>query len=317
MRTAVGLSMLTGTPIQIKNIRANRPRPGLAPQHLVGLRAAARISNAEIKGDSVGSTRVSFHPGEVQGGRYKIDIGTAGSISLVLQLLLPAALRAQDSIYLQIRGGTDVRWSPPIDYLVNVTLPALGAMGLRAEIEVLQRGYYPEGGGEVNATLHPSKIQRTRFRADAGPVYGVVHMRNLPGHVVDRQASTARKLLFEAGYEASIERDVGDAPSTGTGIVLWRGFTGGSSLGERGKRAEEVAREAVESLVRELDSGATVDTYLADQLIPYVALAGGEYTVREVSSHTSTNIWAARQMLDVEFDVVEEDAGLHRIVAEV
>lgn len=316
LRTAIGLSILTGEAVRIHHIRANRPRPGLAPQHLTGLRAAAEISSAYVEGDEVDSTEVLFKPREVKGGRYKVDVGTAGSVSLILQMLMPAALRAEDTIQLRMRGGTDVRWSPPIDYLTNVTLPALSKMGLRADIRLVQRGYYPQGGGEVEAELYPSRLKNVRFEADDGPVYGISHSRNLPAHIVDRQAKTARKLLFEAGYDSHIKKDVGEGSSTGTGTVLWRGFIGSSSLGERGKRAEVVAREAVMSLIEELSSGAAVDMHLADQLIPYMALVGGEYSVREVTFHTSTNIWAAGQIVEADFNVEKED-GLFRISAGV
>jgi len=337
IRTAVALSAVTGNEVTISNIRRNRPKPGLKAQHMSAIRTAADMTGARISGLMPGSTELTFCPGDIQGGHYNIDIGTAGSITLLIQCLLPVASAAQESVTLDITGGTDVAWSPPIDCMAHVLVPVLAAMGLKCSIELYRRGYYPRGGGRVTAIIHPSalrsvelgKVKETDTNKEIGKenknekekeigsemgkkkepctVSGISHSSNLPLHVARRQADAAAAALEKAGYSSSIDTWAANFPSTGSGITLWCGYTGGSALGKRGLPAEKVGRAAAGEIITELDSWAAVDVHLADQLIPYMGLAGGgSFTVREVSEHTKTNIWVVEQFLDVEFSIKEK-----------
>lgn len=302
LRTAVALSAITGEPVEINNIRRMRPKPGLAAQHVKAVESIASICNAEIRGCSIGSTILNFSPGEIKGGEYKIDIGTAGSISLLLQCLMPVAFHAPETIKIRISGGTDVLWSPPIDYLRFVTLHALSKIGCSCYIKLIRRGYYPKGGGCVEVTIHPSTLKPVDFDENqCNTIMGISHSSNLPTHVAERQAKSAKEALQYQGYDARIMLETNNYPSTGSGIVLWCGSMGGSALGKPGVRAEKVGKSAADALLSELSSRTGVDIYLADQLIPYIAMAGGSFTTRVISSHTKTNIWVTEQFLGVKF----------------
>lgn len=315
LRTAVALSAVTGEPLEINNIRRARPKPGLAAQHVKAVESVARICDAEIEGCSLHSTQLSFKPGKIKGGDYEIDIGTAGSISLFLQCVMPAAMHAPGTVRIKISGGTDVLWSPPVDYLRFVTLCALSQMGYDCKFTLIRRGYYPCGGGCVEAIINPSVLKKTSFDRNMCLIAkGISHSSGLPAHVAERQATSAEKLLRGDGYENRILRETNNYPSTGSGITLWCGTMGGSALGKPGLRAEKVGESAAEALLSELKSGAGVDVYLADQLIPYLALAGGgSFTTRMLTTHTMTNIWVTEQFLDVKFKIEELENGLFRV----
>jgi RNA 3'-terminal phosphate cyclase (ATP) len=315
LRTAVALSAVIGKPLEINNIRMARPNPGLSAQHVKAVESLASICEAEVKGCELHSTNLNFKPGMIKGGTYEIDIGTAGSISLFLQCLMPAAMNAPKAIRIKITGGTDVRWSPSIDYLRFVTLFALSLMGYECELTLIRRGYYPRGGGCVEAIINPSCLKKASFDSNTcSVVEGISHSSGLPAHVAERQAASAQKTLRAAGYDAKISLEIKDYPSVGSGITLWCGAAGGSALGKPGLRAEKVGESAAEAIISELKSGAGVDIYLADQLIPYLALAGGgSFTTRVVTPHTKTNIWVTEQFLDVKFRIEELGNGLFRV----
>ena len=331
IRTAVAMSAVTGTKVTITNIRSNRPKPGLKAQHMGAIRTAVDMTGARISGLRPGSTELTFSPGDISGGDYNIDIGTAGSITLLLQCLVPVASAAKEIVSLDITGGTDVAWSPPIDYMAHVLLPVLSAMGLKCNIRLQRRGYYPRGGGRVTALIQPSVLEAVDLEKEKVKgrdndkwsdkekekepcaVVGISHSSNLPPHVARRQADAAAQALEKSGYSPSIDTSPASFPSTGSGINLWCGHAGGSALGKRGLPAEKVGRMAAREIITELDSWAAVDVHLADQLIPYMGLAGGgSFTVREVSGHTRTNIWVVEQFLGVEFRI-EEKKDLFKI----
>jgi RNA 3'-terminal phosphate cyclase (ATP) len=308
VRTAVALAAVTGTPIRITKIRQGRPKPGLAPQHAQAILALAEICSAKIHGIEPGSSEVTFEPGQIKGGNYRVDIGTAGSITLLVQCLLPAMLKAEGPTTITVTGGTDVRWSPTIDCFKNVFLPALGEFKARVRLECRHRGYYPRGGGSVVLKVDPGRLSTAHLKPQkSGVVEGISHCSNLPEHVAWRQVESATKALKDAGYESKVVIEVLNETSIGSGITLWSGHKGGSALGERGIRAEDVGKAAADELIAELETPAAVDTHLADQLIPYLALAGGSYTVRQISKHTSTNIWTAKHFLNTEINVKNEE----------
>ncbi len=319
LRTSLTLSALTSEPVRISNIRENRPRPGLANQHLTVLKAIGEVSQGAFTGDNVGSMEVVFKPGEVKGGRYRFDIGTAGSISLVLQSLIPILAMANEPSNVVVTGGTDVKWSPPIDYVRNVHLPLLKEIGVDAGIEIVQRGFYPKGGGEVVLTVEPTPgitplSPTERRRVDK--IRGKAFCWNLPEHIIGRMANEVRKGFVPAGIDVDITKEhVIERGGTGCGIVLWTDGIGSNSLGEPKIRAEDVGNVALEGMMSELkqkDGGlwtkASVDIHTADQLIVYLGVAGGGITCREMTSHTRTNIAVAEKMLGGRF-VVEETDG--------
>lgn len=309
VRTAVALSAVTGKEIKIKNIRKNRPNPGLKQQHLKALETAAKICGAQASGLFPGSTELSFAPVEIEGGKYNIDIGTAGSITLFLQCIMPALPFAKEEVELVVRGGTDVAWSPTIDYLQHVTFKALERLGYSGSINLKEHGYYPKGGGKVSAYFKPCRLKGFHFLKEEEEIRGISHASNLPAHIPLRQAKAASTRLMETGYSSQIETQSFEAFSTGSGITLWAGFIGGSALGERGLPAEKIGKAAADEIIPELRAGTSVDVHLADQLIPYMALAGNSsYTVRELSLHATTNIWITEQFLDIKFRIEEKES---------
>ena len=307
VRTAVALSAVTGKEIRVTNIRRNRPNPGLKQQHLKALEVTASICEARVSGLFPGSTELSFAPVEIKGGKYDIDIGTAGSITLLLQCIMPALPFAKEKVELTVRGGTDVAWAPTVDYLQQVTFRALERLGYAGNVTLKERGYYPKGGGKVSAFFEPCRLSGFHFLKEEEEIKGISHASNLPAHVPLRQAEAASARLLEAGYSSQIETQSFEDFSTGSGITLWAGYIGGSALGERGLPAEKVGKRAAEEVITELRARASVDMHLADQLIPYMALAGNSsYTVREISPHAATNIWVTEQFLDVKFRIEEK-----------
>lgn len=315
VRTAAALSAVTGKPVHITKIRQGRPKPGLAAQHAGAILALAKLCNAKTSGVQPGSGELTFQPGKICAGSYSVDIGTAGSITLLLQCLLPVMLKADGPISLQVRGGTDVQWSPTVDYFRFVFLPALRLFGAKVEFELLQRGYYPKGQGTISMSVEPGPLQSAHLLHEAtaqSSVQGISHCGNLPEHVARRQAEAAAAELKQAGFDAELKTENLRLPSMGSGITLWSGGKGASSLGERGLPAEKVGSKAAQEMIAELKSDSVVDVHLADQLIPYLAMAGGSYTVREVSLHARTNIWTAARFLDAKIEIKEEN-GLFKI----
>jgi len=307
VRTAVALSSITGDPVRIKKIRANRDKPGLAAQHMKSVQAVQMMTDASVEGLKLGSTDIFFPPKEIKGGRFNIDVGTAGSITLILQSLIPVAISADRPVEVYITGGTDVLWSPSIDFLRYVTIPVLRSFGIEIEINLIRRGYYPKGRGLVKAVICPSELKGIRIESDETAIRGISHSSGLPKHVAQRQLTAAKTSLIEAGLNAEIKLQQSECESTGSGITLWSDHKGGSALGKRGKPAEKVGFEVAGILISELGSDSSVDRFLSDQLISYMAIASGrsEFSVNRLSRHTRTNMWVTRQFLEVEFEVEE------------
>lgn len=329
LRYSVALAALLGKKIKIVKIRAKRAPPGLRPQHLAAVKTIARLVGASIEGAFIGSTEITVEPGgRPRGGVFDVDIGTAGSISLLLQATLPVLAAAESAVELRIRGGTDVSWSPPIQYLQSVLLPLLGKFGLKAELSLLRRGFYPQGGGLAKVVVFPSYPLNSVNLKEPGQlkeIKGVSYAANLPRHVAERQAAAAREALRRGGFsdyvgEISIDTDT-PAIGVGSGVVLWAEYensiVGADSLGERGKRAETVGREAAEKLLRVILSGASVDSHALDNVVIYMALAQGTSVIssNEASSHAETAVWLCSQLTGASFRVEKDDRAV-RVVAE-
>ncbi len=315
LRTSIALSAVTGHEVRIRNIRANRPNPGLAPSHVTSIEAVARICDGEVDNLYAGSKDIVFRPGQLTGGRFELDVGTAGSISLVLQsCLIPAAL-SKARVVMRVNGGTDVKWSPPIDFMRMVHVPILNMFGPSCDIEIVARGFYPEGGGEVVMDVSPAgelaPVNLTS-RGDVLRVEGVAFAQNLPEHVVTRMKHAALKRLIDF-KEVKVDSDLLKGRSTGAGIVLCgvceNTFMGASALGEKGVRAEELGEGCARDLLETLGSGATVDEHTLDQILPYMALAKGSSTVlaEEMTQHAETNMSVVEAFLGRRFETRKKD----------
>jgi RNA 3'-terminal phosphate cyclase (ATP) len=310
LRSALTLSLLTGEAFTMSHIRANRPKPGLRPQHLAAVQAAAQVSRATVEGDRKGSDSIRFVPGRIRPGDYVFDIGTAGATSLVLQtLILPLAL-AQGGSQLTIHGGTHVPWSPCFHYLAWHWRHFLSRMAIPVELAMTRAGFYPQGGGEVQATMvggaRPKPINIGE-RGALQRVRGLSGVANLPLTIAERQHDQAVKRLgyLVPGTEVDVAIESFTAESPGTVLLLLAEFEHSQAcffaLGARGKPAERVADEAVHGLASFLNTDGAIDPWLADQLLLPLAIIDKASTLRtsEVTHHLLTNAEVIRYFVPV------------------
>jgi len=310
IRTSLALSLITGKPFRIYNVRARREKPGLGRQHLTAVRAAATIGGAQVEGAAFGATAFTFHPGTVTPGDYTFPIGTAGSATLVLQTILPPLMLAPAPSTLAFEGGTHNVHAPPYEFIVKTFLPLLNRMGVRVNAELARYGFYPPGGGRFHARVEPAAgklrpldlLARGEIRARRARALVV----KLPPTVGERELGVVAERLGWGdlrGDELRVETS-GNAVSPGNVLTLeiesehlTEVFTG---IGERGVRAETVAERTAAEARAYLETGAPVGEHLADQLLIPLALAGGgSYTTGEPSLHTTTNIEVVKLFLDV------------------
>lgn len=317
LRTSLSLSALTGRPFQIINIRGNRSKPGLRPQHLTAVQAVAAVCRAEVEGAELNSTRLIFRPTTPpQGGSYQFDVTeaspsgrSAGAVTLIFQALLWPLLFADQPATLRLRGGTQVPFSPPYHYLAHVAVPAFARLGVPdLQLNLAAWGWMAEGGGEITAVIPPitNKLQATTFTKPAfARVDGVAAVTNLPAHIPQRMARRAHNLLTQAGFAADIEpvRERGAGP--GAGICLWLPQAGFAALGQKGVPADKVAETAVNQLLAFVKTETAVDPHLADQLLLPMALANGRshFTTSQITQHTLTNAALLRRWLAVEITI--------------
>jgi RNA 3'-phosphate cyclase len=316
LRNAVALSTLTKKPVKITNIRANRPNPGIKPQHYISIKSIQDICGAKTTGLEIGSSTLSFNPGDFKGGKYKFDIGTAGSITLAFQACILAFILSKEPVAIKLNGGTDVKWSPSWDYFTKVFLPILKKMGLYIEAKLINRGYYPKGGGEAEITINPcKKINPLRLDSfqEFSDVKGAINIAGLPDHIGTRMKHSAIKLLLKENLMSNIEIERFSSISQGVGIILWieskDTIIGSTLLGERGVSSEEVGKSVGLNLLSEIQSQSTLDVHAFDQILPYLALAEGTSScfVKELSNHANTNIWLIKQFLDVDFEAKNKE----------
>jgi len=332
LRTALALSTLSRKPFTADKIRNNRPKPGLKAQHLSCIDALIKLAKAQVKGAEPGSSAIEFAPGEITPGTLSLDIGTAGSITLLLQSLLLPCMFADGQVILHIRGGTDTRWSIPIDYFSHVILPFFREF-VSIELNDMKRGFYPKGQGFIRLTIKPrcclndhgsvddfcthlrSKIpvihlsDKSQLERIEGISAASDQLKN--AKVAERQAEGATQGL-RALCPLRIKNEYQPTASAGSVITLWtinkqgKVFMGADALGERGLRAEKVGAMAAKKLLEILNSEAIVYSHLADNLMPLLALVGGEIKTDKITGHIRSNIYVCEKFLDVKFLINEE-----------
>lgn len=298
LRSALALSGVSGEPFTMTDVRGGRQTPGLRPQHLAAVELLADICEAEVSDAEVGSDKVTFRPETVASGDYEVDIGTAGSITLLFDTVLPLAAVLENPLVVTARGGTDVKWSPTMDFWRWSKLPLLRQHRLNATVEVGRRGFYPDGGGEATLRVGPSSLSAFDLgqggAENRARVYSVASTDLADQSVAERQASRAVERLDSEGL-TPVEWTVqyADAASAGSAVAVRldceHAQSGFDALGEPGKPAEEVADDAVDSVVEFSSDSAAVDRHSADQLLLFLALAGGELRIPEVTEHVRTN----------------------------
>jgi len=319
LRTATSLAVVTKKPCHIFNIRAKRPKPGLMPQHLLGIQALAQLCNGKLEGDNLGSGEIWFYPREIKNKDLHIKIETAGSITLVLQTLIPPALFAPEPVKITFDGGaTDTFFSPTIDHFRYVFLKILKMMGAEVEINILRRGYYPEGGAKVIALIQPWQISLIQLKPinliERGEFKKILAISGASDHlkekkVAERQMAGVREILgkLKLAIEEKVEYYPAQCP--GSDIFLIAEFEntaiGTDNLGKLGKRAEDVGKEAALELLKEQKSEACLDKHLTDQILPYMALAPGKSQVKvsEITEHCRTNIWVIEKFINGKFEI--------------
>lgn len=312
LRTSLGLSALTGTPFRIDHIRKNRRRPGLARQHLTAVRAAATICGAEVQGDAMGSTSVTFRPGPVVAGAYHFAIGTAGSANLVLQTVLPALMCADGPSLITLEGGTHNNMSPPFDFLKQAFAPLLARMGPLLALELERHGFYPAGGGRFTASIQPSASLRPLELLARGEVQAIephVLLSMLHSGIGRRELKALCEAL-ELAYPHGAIEEVAQPQGPGNAVMVTvrsehvtELFTG---FGDKGVRGEEVARGVAAEVRAYLDAGVPVSEHLADQLlIPLAIAGGGAFRTTEPTLHTRTNAEVIGRFLPVRFGITQ------------
>ncbi len=315
LRTSLSLSLVTGKPFRIDNIRAGRERPGLLRQHLTAVLAAAEVGGAKVEGATLGSTALSFTPGDVKPGNYRFAVGTAGSGTLVFQTILPALVLASAPSKVTIEGGTHNHAAPPYDFLARAFLPLLGRMGPKLQMQFDRYGFYPAGGGRFSAEIQPVlRLQPIEIgaRGEISSRRVVAIAANLPRHIANREAETAAGLLNWTP-DTHVVEVTRESAGPGNVVMVEIGspevteiFT---AFGRIGVSAENVAQSAAREAREYLASRAAAGEHLTDQLLLPMALSGGgSFTAVKLNLHARTNMDVIAKFLAVRFDAVEEDS---------
>ena len=305
------MSTVTGKEVHLTRIRENRPTNGLSKQHCTAVQAVADITGSEIIGNSLGSRELTVKPGKNRTYDITMDIGTAGSISLVLQAMQLAASTFEERLKVDISGGTNVMWAPPIDSYQQVLYPLMSKMGIQASVEIKERGFYPEGGGRVLASFEPIEKITPLKLTDLGElkkVSGICYTQHLPKWVTEQLIEGCHSVLDEiCDLDITLQSTSGGSRGAGLSLVAEyeNGALGSNVLSTRGHPARQAGIDAASDLVQVMDSGSTLDVHTADQLLPYMAMADGDsaFTVSRISRHLLSQMDTLETFLDVRFGV--------------
>ena len=322
LRTALTLSAVTGKDFKMKNIRGNRSNPGLKRQHLECVKAAKRLCDAKVEGVEIGSQNLVFEPGNVRNDSFTSNIGTAGSITLLFDTVLPITTEFSDSSRFTAKGGTDVKWSPTSAYFKHVKLPLLEKFGMKAELEQEKTGYYPKGGGEATLKVKNSRLDSIelteRGELEKFEVYSKASKTLESQQAADRQADEAARMLKNEHTSTAVEKNARYDKTTSTGssllvkAVYENSVAGFDALGEKGKRSEDVAKEAVEDFRSFNSSKGVVDKYMSDQIMVFLALEEVKVSIPEFTDHVRTNLQVINEF---GFDLSIEDQEEKKILS--
>ncbi|NLL95322.1 MAG: RNA 3'-phosphate cyclase [Thermoplasmatales archaeon] len=320
VRTSVAMAAITGTKTRLFKIRENRPTKGLSKQHCAAVKAVTKMTGATVQGNSPGSRELTITPGDGMDYDVHVDIRSAGSISLVLQAMILAGIKHDRTHTMTVSGGTNVLWAPPIDFYPQLLFPLMGRMGIDARMEILERGFFPEGGGKVRVTVEPVGRIKPLNLDTLGPlksVGGVCFVKNLPDRVPEQIIAGAKEVLDPVHRsEIALERS-SKGRSKGAGLSLvatyGNGMLGANSLSMHRDPPKNAGRDAGRDLLREMESGATLDVNTADQLLPYMAMADGvsSFTAPRISRHLLSQMDTLETFLDVRFGVERRDGIYH------
>jgi RNA 3'-terminal phosphate cyclase (ATP) len=316
LRTALAISLLTGEPVTVENIRAGRKRPGMMRQHLTAVRLAADVGNASVEGAEPGSQELVFRPRAVQGGDYTASVGTAGSATLVLQTVLPALLTAPSRSTLVLEGGTHNPLAPPFDFLALAFLPIVNRMGPRVEADLQRPGYAPAGGGRMRVTVEPvSRLSRIELleRGNLQRYSARAVVAGLSPEIAKRELAVLERRL---GWTEDVLKVMQRPDAEGPGNVLVATLESSlvtevvTGFGEKGRSAESVAEQVATEVQAYLEANVPVGSHLADQLLILLALTGsGVFRTLELSSHARTQLELLKELTGAVFEVSEDPRG--------
>ncbi len=310
VRYSVALASLLGKEIKIQNIRAKRDKPGLRAQHLKAIQACREMCHGEVENAAVGSKKITYIPRErFNGGEYEWDIGTAGSTTMFAQALLPLACFAKKPSRFRLEGGLFQDFAPSAYHMKFVLLPLLKQMGIQAELEIIRPGYVPKGGGIIEIRVEPIEKLQPLNLIEQGKITNINGIA-LSSHleekkVSQRMAQECQRILSSQGYKVEIE-EIYDKSSLqeGAALVIYAGTSSGSIIGSDragrpGRRSESIGRYVAQNFMEDVNTGATVDRYIADQVIIYAGLAEGisRYSIPRISEHVETNLWLIEEFL--------------------
>lgn len=315
LRVSLALAAATGKDVKVTNVRRSRPNPGLATSHALAVQTLAEVTDAMVEGATKGATEVVYRPGAAAGGPRDVHVPTAGSLTLILQTLLPVAVASGKPWIFDLKGGTDVMWSPTWGHFADVHLANVARLGGEVEATLKERGFYPVGGGEATVEIAASTLHPNDFldRGDLVRIEGVVATAGLPERVAERCEAAAReRILTDLGQHVDlrIDRDVRRRPGKGASISLRAVFEeavlGADAVGKLGMPAEKVGDDAARSLVAEVRAKGAVDVHEADALPLWLALAGGgSFACRGLSDHARTVLDVVPLFMDVRYEVDE------------
>lgn len=319
VRTSVAMAAITGTDTHLTRIRENRPTNGLSKQHCTAVEGVSRLTGCQIIGNQLGSPELTIFPNDEKEYDIVMDVGTAGSIALVLQAMILALRNHDKPVRMDLTGGTNVMWSPPIDSYGQVLFPLMKDIGIDADLEIVQRGLYPEGGGRTIVTIQPYRHIKPLELTDLGElkrIEGVCFVQNLPDWIGDQMVSGCQDALGDMPLEMRKEyTDEGISKGAGVSLVAVyeHGRLGSNVLTSRSHPAKQAGMDVANDLIKIMESGSTMDVHTADQLLPYLAMADGNsaFSVSRISRHLLSQMDTLETFLDVKFGVERRDNLYH------
>jgi RNA 3'-terminal phosphate cyclase (ATP) len=295
LRNSAALSLVTGQPFRITNIRGNREKPGLMRQHLTAIEAACEISGSECAGLSIGSSEITFRPGKTVAGDYHFAVGTAGSTALVLQTILMPLIFADGPSRLTLEGGTHNMAAPPFEFLERCFLPIINRMGPKVSAKLIRHGFYPRGGGRVEVEIEPAPLRRIEC-VDRGALLSrsaTAYVAGLSGEIAEREIKEAKKRLPDWPEDAFAIRTLPENLGPGNIVMIEAAYEHASEIssgfGKLGQSSEAIGKDATRRLAGFMGTSAFAGPYLADQLmLPFAIAGGGQFTTVKPSQHSRT-----------------------------
>lgn len=314
IRSAIALSCITKKPIHLENIRKNRKTPGLRPQHLTAIKILQKVANAKVTGAEIGSTEIKFIPGNIENLELIEDVGTAGSIPLILQVLIPVIAISKKQLNLKIKGGTDVLWSPTIDYTQHVLQEAYSRMGINFSLELIKRGYYPKGGGEIKLKVNPSNVKTTSFsKRKTKEVKLICSFSKFTNNEIEIQVNQIVKKLTEANYIVNVEIRSEEALDSGASLLIYSidsdSIIGIDALYNKKSNSFDLD---IEDFIKNY----SIDDNLADMLVVPASLSNGKtiFPVKEITKHLETNLFVTSKITGCKYGIGKTNYGFEVIV---